>query len=291
MEINLKTLKNKNINSKDLAEKAVEALIYEVSISPKAGLVTRESRGSHKDMDYETFKASAFSLRNYFQRCFEHKEKYELYDENFFLNLRNLGKYAEEVMFKATNGVNTHKGTIFSMGILIAVLGALLKEENLSLENLKDQIKKTCKPLERELGENIGNTSGEKIFNRHGIRGARGLALSGYDIVLNDGLKKLFNFIDFIDLETACILLLFYYIAKVDDTNIINRSNLKTLKEIQKESFNIFNRYVSENLKGTERYIREDMEILNKKFIEKNISPGGSADLLILTIFMYFIIR
>lgn len=290
MEYDLKKIIREDVTSEEISTKAVEALIYEVSISPKAGLVTRESKGSHKDMDYFIFKKSAFSLKNYFKNCYDYRNNYKLDEEAFFSDLRILGKEAEIEMFKATDNVNTHKGTIFSMGILIAVLSAALKEKrNLTLRDLVEEIKKVCKPLERELGEKIDNTSGEKIFKRYGIRGARGLALSGYDIVLIDGLKKLYKFSKSLDFETACILLLFYYIAKIDDTNIINRSDLETLENIQKESLTIFNKYNVLELKGKSELIKDDMEQLNKKFIEKNISPGGSADLLILTIFMYFI--
>lgn len=277
-------------NAEEIADLAVKSLLYEVSISPKAGLVSRLSNGSHSDMNFYTFINSALSLRNYFSECFKHSEKYDMKKENFFLNLRELGKKAEKEMLIATDGINTHKGTIFSMGILIAVLSACMKEKKiLSLEDLVNEIKKLSKPLELELGLNIENTNGEKIFKKYGIKGARGLALSGYDIVLTDGLKKLYSFLDYLDLETSCILLLFYYMSVLDDTNIINRSNMETLIEVQKESTKIFKKYV--NLKDTAFLIKEDMEELNQKFVAKNISPGGSADLLILTIFMYFIMR
>lgn len=277
-------------NAEEIADLAVKSLLYEVSISPKAGLVSRLSNGSHSDMNFYTFINSALSLRNYFSECFKHSEKYDMKKENFFLNLRELGKKAEKEMLIATDGINTHKGTIFSMGILIAVLSACMKEKKiLSLEDLVNEIKKLSKPLELELGLNIENTNGEKIFKKYGIKGARGLALSGYDIVLTDGLKKLYSFLDYLDLETSCILLLFYYMSVLDDTNIINRSNMETLIEVQKESTKIFKKYV--NLKDTAFLIKEDMEKLNQKFVAKNISPGGSADLLILTIFMYFIMR
>lgn len=277
-------------NAEEIADLAVKSLLYEVSISPKAGLVSRLSNGSHSDMNFYTFINSALSLRNYFSECFKHSEKYDMKKENFFLNLRELGKKAEKEMLIATDGINTHKGTIFSMGILIAVLSACMKEKKiLSLEDLVNEIKKLSKPLELELGLNIENTNGEKIFKKYGIKGARGLALSGYDIVLTDGLKKLYSFLDYLDLETSCILLLFYYMSVLDDTNIINRSNMETLIEVQKESTKILKKYV--NLKDTAFLIKEDMEELNQKFVAKNISPGGSADLLILTIFMYFIMR
>ena len=89
-----------------------------------------------------------------------------------------------------------------------------------------------------------------------------------------------------LDFETSCILLLFYYISILDDTNIVNRTNFETLKEIQILCKNLY----EENIKSlSKEKIRNEMSKLNDIFIEKNISAGGSADLLILTIFIYFI--
>ena len=201
---------------------------------------------------------------------------------------RTVLKKAEKEMYQATNGVNTHKGTIFSMGILISVLASHLKEvDKIDLKILSQKIKNMCSSLIDEL-ENINNfsTYGEKAFKNYHLTGARGLALSGYDIVLLDGINKLKEFTKSLDFETSCILLLFYYISLLDDTNIMNRTNFETLKEIQILCKNLY----EENVKSlSKEKIRNEMSKLNDIFIEKNISAGGSADLLILTIFIHFI--
>ena len=276
------------MNNKEVAKLATKALLYEVSISPKAGLVSRLSNGSHRDMDFYTFIDSALSLSKYFSECFIYGQKNNFYSPNFFKNLRDLGKKAEKEMYKATNGINTHKGTIFSMGILISVLASYFKEtDEIDLKILSEKIKTMCSSLIDEL-ENINNfsTYGEKAFKNYYLTGARGLALSGYDIVLLDGINKLKEFTKILDFETSCILLLFYYISMLDDTNILNRANFETLKEIQILCKNLY----EENVKSlSKEKIRNEMSKLNDIFIEKNISAGGSADLLILTIFVYFI--
>ncbi|ERT40615.1 triphosphoribosyl-dephospho-CoA synthase CitG [Fusobacterium nucleatum CTI-2] len=276
------------MNSKEVAKLATKALLYEVSISPKAGLVSRLSNGSHKDMDFYTFIDSVLSLSNYFSECYTYGQENNFYSPNFFKNLRDLGKKAEKEMYQATNGVNTHKGTIFSMGILISVLASHLKEvDKIDLKILSQKIKNMCSSLIDEL-ENINNfsTYGEKAFKNYHLTGARGLALSGYDIVLLDGINKLKEFTKSLDFETSCILLLFYYISLLDDTNIMNRTNFETLKEIQILCKNLY----EENVKSlSKEKIRNEMSKLNDIFIEKNISAGGSADLLILTIFIHFI--
>ena len=276
------------MNNKEVAKLATKALLYEVSISPKAGLVSRLSNGSHRDMDFYTFIDSALSLSKYFSECFIYGQKNNFYSPNFFKNLRDLGKKAEKEMYEATNGINTHKGTIFSMGILISVLASYFKEtDEIDLKILSQKIKTMCSSLIDEL-ENINNfsTYGEKAFKNYYLTGARGLALSGYDIVLLDGINKLKEFTKLLDFETSCILLLFYYISLLDDTNIVNRTNFETLKEIQILCKNLY----EENVKSlSKEKIRNEMSKLNDIFIEKNISAGGSADLLILTIFIYFI--
>lgn len=276
------------MNNKNIATLATKALLYEVSISPKAGLVSRLSNGSHKDMNFYTFIDSSLALHNYFLNCFDYGQENLFSCPNFFKNLREFGKVAEKDMYEATKGINTHKGTIFSMGILLAVLGVHLKEnKKIDLKILSEKIKEMCKPLLNELEDADSiSTYGEKAYKEYHLTGARGLAISGYEIVLLDGINKLKDFCKTLDFETACILLLFYYMSVLDDTNIVNRANIATLKEVQILSKELF----EENKKTLEKEnIKNSMSKLNDIFIEKNISAGGSADLLILTIFIHSI--
>ena len=83
------------MNNKEVAKLATKALLYEVTISPKAGLVSRLSNGSHRDMDFYTFIDSALSLSKYFSECFIYGQENDFYSPNFFKNLRDLGKKAE----------------------------------------------------------------------------------------------------------------------------------------------------------------------------------------------------
>ena len=276
------------MNNKNIATLATKALLYEVSISPKAGLVSRLSNGSHKDMNFYTFIDSSLALHNYFLNCFDYGQEKLFSCPDFFKDLREVGKVAEKEMYGATKGINTHKGTIFSMGILLAVLGVHLKEnKKIDLKILSEKIKEMCKPLLNELedADNI-STYGEKAYKEYHLTGARGLAISGYEIVLLDGINKLKNFCKTLDFETACILLLFYYMSVLDDTNIVNRASITTLKEVQILSKELF----EENKKTLEKEsIKNSMSKLNDIFIEKNISAGGSADLLILTIFIHLL--
>lgn len=281
-------LARKEWTATKISEKALQALLYEVSISPKAGLVTRHSNGSHRDMNFFHFLDSSLALRGYFEAAYEHRKHYPYGEESFFLKLRQLGKQAEEEMYLATKGVNTHKGTIFSMGIVLAVLGALWEERrDISLERLSKEIQKLCQPLLEELGKEIDYSKGEELYRKYRIRGARGLALSGYALVL-EAMPQFMKACKKLDIETAAILQLFYYMGELEDTNIIARSDLKTLQEVQERSRFLYQKH---SIAWSREEIREDMQELHSFCFEKNISPGGSADLLILTLFLYFLLE
>lgn len=279
---------NEKINRENISEWAERALMYEVSVSPKPGLVSRFSNGSHSDMDFYTFVNSAISLRNYFIECYDYGQEYSLENKNFLNNLRYLGMRAEEKMYSATIGINTHKGTIFSMGILIAIISSYFKEyKKIDLLEISKNIKNICKDLNKELLVSENKTNGEKIYKKYGLTGARGLAVSGYDIVLLDGIEKFKISLEKYNFEISCILTLLYYMSILNDTNIVNRRDIQTLNYVKNISKERFEKYYSNIF--SEEEIKKDISLLNEEFIEKNISPGGSADLLIMTIFIYFL--
>ena len=106
--------------SSNIAELAVSALLAEVWTTPKPGLVDRNNNGAHTDMDLTMFERSALALETSFLQCAEAGEclKHDL--PILAAKLRTIGLQAESRMYEATGGVNTHKGAIFSMGILCA---------------------------------------------------------------------------------------------------------------------------------------------------------------------------
>ena len=115
---------------KRFARIASESLIKEVLTTPKPGLVDRDNNGSHTDMNAESFIKSAIALNKYFSLCVglgqdTSKEK----PEDSFPPLRRLGLEAEKEMYAATGGVNTHKGAIYSIGILLCATGRLWTPE------------------------------------------------------------------------------------------------------------------------------------------------------------------
>ena len=121
MELDLDAISEKL--KKEIAELAERALLCELAVTPKPGLVDMETNGAHEDMDRFTFVRSACALRPYFERCACLGMENRSTEETFF-RLRREGLLAEETMLAATGGVNSHKGAIFSLGLLCCAAGA-----------------------------------------------------------------------------------------------------------------------------------------------------------------------
>ncbi|MGB4438593.1 MAG: triphosphoribosyl-dephospho-CoA synthase CitG [Sedimentibacter sp.] len=268
---------------------ACRALMYEVCTTPKPGLVDRANNGSHNDMDIYTFIDSSSVLTPYFrdfvltgiQYCNDEPQQ-------LFGRIRYLGMLAEDEMLIATNNVNTHKGLIFSMGIICAALGYLFaNEERLDINNILELCKKMTFKVKEDFNDvNLKNakTNGEKLFAQHGITGIRGEVASGFLSIKKYGLPVLKSMTEKgYSLNDAGALTLLNLIANIRDTNIISRSDIKTQEQVQLEIKALIETKKIENM---------DIDILNKidkQFIHMNISPGGCADLLALTFMLYFI--
>lgn len=272
-----------------------KSLLYEVNTTLKPGLVDRIHNGAHRDMDLMTFVDSAYALTPYFISCAREgldfsKGREEL--PKLFERLRILGMEGEKIMKKVAKGANPHKGMIFSGGIFCCCAGYLARRPE---SNFRDKdFPKILGEVSREMTENLMDdykklnkrapeTHGEKLYIRYGIEGIRGEAARGFPHVLEDGIfyfEKLRQ--KGCAMNQAGLLTLLRYISNVEDTNMIIRSDYDTVLKIQKR--------LKEFLK-TEGY-KEQLEMLpdlDAYFVKENISPGGSADMLALTYFLYFL--
>ena len=258
---------------------ATDALYAEVKTTPKPGLVDRNNSGSHKDMDIDTFYQSCAAMSFYFDYCAEAEAADP---KDLFAMLRPLGMEAEENMLEATGGVNTHKGAIFTMGIAVAAAARCFPDTT------PEAILNYCAQMTEGLvkqdfgGITEPKTAGERLFVEHGITGIRGQAEQGFPAVLNVGLPVLQKGISLgLSSNDAGCATLLHLLAVTDDTNMISRSNLSTLREIQSRL---------QSLLADDPY--PDLSIieeLDKEFISRNLSPGGTADLLALTYFLHFL--
>ena len=275
-----------------ISKLATKALLYEVSISPKPGLVDRYNSGAHNDMDFFTFIDSSVALIDYFHKCTEVGIEFKGDDATLLLkNIRPIGIYAEDNMFEATRGINTHKGLVFSLGIISAVAGMHFKEfnnTNISSKEISDKVRMVAKDLSLELNDakyKEAPTYGERLYLKYGVKGIRGEVESGFETVMKYSLpvlKELSN--KDTNINDKLIQVLLYLMANTEDSNILGRHNLEILKFVKDKS-----RIAISHGGYLTPYGKLYVEEMDKYFIEKNISPGGSADLLAITIMLYIL--
>lgn len=270
-----------------IGELAQRSLLYEVCTTPKPGLVDCSNSGSHQDMDIFTFMASSASLRPYFEECAEiGMDTAELAPAETFRRLRWAGKQAENAMKGATKGVNTHKGAIFSLGILCGALGRLDRERWSDPERVLSECAAMTRDGVKQDFEGItsknARTVGQRLYAEYGITGVRGQAAEGFPAVRNIGLPTLQKGLDrgFSLNDAGCNALL-AILTHTDDTNLIARSDRETQLTVTRQ--------VREMLEGDCFLTREALKQLDEEFIRQNLSPGGSADLLAMTYFLYFL--
>lgn len=269
-----------------VASRAYFALYQEVSTTPKPGLVDKKNTGAHQDMTIRHFFASANALRDYFAKAVE--TGFLTRDnapEETFQKLRPLGKDAEKKMYETTRGVNTHKGAIFSMGLLCAAAGRL-SPDRWQVENLLQECAAMCRGVVAKdfdgVTEENAKTAGERLYAKYGITGVRGQAEAGFPAVSKVGLPVLLEGLNKgISFNDACCAVLLHILAATDDTNLIHRSDRETQLQIKDR--------IAAMLKDTPYPTVEQLDALDEEFIQKNLSPGGSADLLALTLLVYFL--
>lgn len=274
--------------TKKLSSLSMQALLYEVSVTPKPGLVDRNNTGAHRDMDIFTFEASAVSL-NYFFEKFAYcglENSHEPFSR-IFARLRSLGIQAEDSMMTATCNINTHKGLIFSLAVMNCSLGYMYAHNipyspDKLLEINQMMVADVLKDF-KNITIDHANTNGERLYARYGLKGARGEALSGYYTVLKIALPILKTYIEKgVSINDAGAITLLHIIAHTEDTNIVNRSSYKEMKDIQEMLIKKLN-----DTAMTVQSLLIFIEQLDHNFIGRNISPGGSADLLALTYFIF----
>lgn len=272
---------NKEKVAYELAKMAQEACLYEAALENKPGLVTPSSNGAHKDMDFYTFINSSVTLqRPFYEMALCSKDTVDL--KELKNRIKNIGILAEEDMFKATGGVNTHKGMLFLLGFGCTAAAYAVYNEK-SFDEVSDIIKKMCcQIVKNELeGQKKIKTHGELVFFKYGAKGIRGEAEEGFPLIFLKSLPY-FEKRASMELKERMLETLLYIMSLNDDTNILYRHSLEVLNEVKEKSGLIL-------LEGgvTTEEGKKSLLSLCSEFKKRNISPGGSADLLAATIFFY----
>lgn len=264
---------------KQVSSLGLKALLYEISLSPKPGLVDKFSNGSHGDMDYQSFIDSSSALAPWFGELVRAGFSFQDSDLTKALPIiRNMGLHMESAMYEATRNVNTQKGIIFLMGLSLFACGKLLSQsDRFEVEQFRSVISDICRDIvSNELNNSFQptNTHGETIFQKYGYSGARGEAESGLRTVFEFGLPQLKGVTKLND--EAMIKCFLSIAANNADTNILYRRGPLVLSIFQglcKTALDDFN----------DHHYSAVIDYCQKE----NISPGGSADLLALTIFVW----
>ena len=256
-----------------IGELAQKALLYEALTTPKPGLVDCENSGAHQDMDLFSFADSACALRSYFETCAR------LGAQNAPLPLlKQAGLSAEDEMFAAA-GANTHKGAVFSLGILCYAMGSC--GEQAALETLLAKAAQVGTYFLRQLETTAeSRTGGEQQYRLYGLTGARGEAASGFQTVTQTALPALEEALHAgCSLPEAGLHALVHLMACVQDSNIIRRAGTEGQQWVQEQAKALLQTGVT----------AQALRLMNDRFVKRRISPGGSADLLAVAYFLHFV--
>lgn len=271
-----------------LSNMCILALLDEVYTTPKPGLVDKNNSGAHSDMNVELFEQSAYSLLPYFWDM-AHRGLNALKCENALPELRPVGKEAEDRMLKVTKGVNTHKGAIFSMGIMCFSAGYILGQgRDITLAELQQVCKIVAQPVFLDfdgISEQTAKTAGELLYLKYQDKGVRGEAENGFSSVFEMAYPMYKNLLkEGKSRNTGGVITLLRLISVVRDTNLLKRGGEEGYNWLKAEALSILS-----------RELREDEVIdlsteLDKEASKRNLSPGGCADLLALTYFLDMIV-
>ncbi|QIX95292.1 triphosphoribosyl-dephospho-CoA synthase CitG [Cedecea sp. FDAARGOS_727] len=259
----------------DVPELVRQALLDEVWLTPKPGLVDSVNNGSHRDMDLPMFLRSIAAISPWFGTFHALGLEHAGRGSGEMLRLiRPAGIACEQAMYQATDGVNTHKGGVFSLGLLSTAAGRLLGQgEKLTAAKLCATVGEMCSGLvERELVmARKAATVGERLYQQFGLTGARGEAESGFLTVRQHVLPYWHQEAD---AQRRLLNAMLRLMAVNPDTNLASRGGLTGLRYVQ--------RYAARLL--TQGWTTEDLQQMDSELMARNLSPGGSADLLAVSI-------
>lgn len=282
-----------------IAHLATQALQTELDTTPKPGLVDKENNGAHRDMDYALMQRSIDTLHPYFVQlallgCADALPTHT--------SIRDIGIEAEKAMLSATNGVNTHKGALFSMGLAVVAAAheerkiaaneeQILKERN-GGEDVLVSLQTTIKALAASFPDTNGtHGSKAKLLSKGttAIKGALDNAREGYEMLFAEWLPFYIERRKEHDAHTLHKTLL-RIMCDLDDTNVIYRTDLATAEEVKQEARALLDSFSkAHTAEDKEKRIAAELLALkdmDKRYTARNISPGGAADMLSLTIFI-----
>ena len=270
-----------------IAHLATQALQAELDTTPKPGLVDKDNSGAHRDMDHALMSRSIRAIHPYFVRL---ALLGFAADMPSHADIVKTGIEAERAMFEATNGVNTYKGALFSMGLaVVAAAGKAWQGYSITPQALSAAISKLAFAFPDTKGTHGSKAKQTAASETATFKGALDNAREGYPMLFNDWLPFYANLIKNGE-PHALHLTLLRIMCDLDDTNIVYRTSLAMMKQVKEESRSVLSRW-SEATHGTPQAdggtnLDTILGDMNRSFVQRNISPGGSADMLSLVVFI-----
>lgn len=263
---------------------ALEALLEEIRATPKPGLVDLRDSGAHRDMDAATFFASAEAIAPFLGRMFAEGAASTEEPRQLFVRLRPIGREAEEAMFAVTGGVNTHKGAIFTLGLLAAAAGQAGRCGPVRAGDVLERCRAmAADPLRAELAAMSARqprTHGERLYRATGNAGIRGEAIEGFPALSRVALPALREGGQ-PDWNRQLLYTLLRLMERVEDSTVLHRGGAEGLGWMRREAGAFLAAYpvLTEEALGA-------LSAMNAAFTARNLSPGGCADLLCAAVFL-----
>ncbi|KAB0566745.1 triphosphoribosyl-dephospho-CoA synthase [Pseudomonas palleroniana] len=256
-----------------LADLAVDALIDEADLSPKPALVDRRGNGAHSDLHLGLMHASALSLWPMFKAMAEAAIEFDEIGLPLREALGQIGREGEQAMLITTQGVNTHRGAIWALGLLTAAAALQPRAVTLTaarLALLNDRY--APQPL----------SHGVQVAQRYGARGAREEAQLGFPSVMQRGLPQLrTSRLQNVGEQNARLDALLAIMTELADTCVLYRAGPEGISAMQQGAQAVLEAGGSATLAGRRRLHELDLQLL-----ALNASPGGAADLLAACLFI-----
>jgi triphosphoribosyl-dephospho-CoA synthase len=255
---------------------ARQALIDEAELTPKPGLVDRRGAGAHTDLSLALMRRSAFTIGPFirhmaFQSMNEHPSPC------LRTTLAATGRAAESAMLRATNGTNTHKGAIWTLGLLAAAAANRLSSDPTEIARIAGLI------ASFEDTYSVSDLShGQLVSKKFGVTGARGEAIQGFPHIIEIGLpllraRRKAN----VPESIARLEALLSIMAHLDDTCLLYRGGRTALQAAKQGAAAVLAAGGVASHRG-----REQLFALDNRLLGLGVSPGGSADLLAGTLFL-----
>ena len=251
-----------------IAHLATNALQAELDTTPKPGLVDKHDNGAHHDMDYALMQHSIRTLHPYFVRLALLGFAATLPQHT---DIQRIGINAEQAMLRATHGVNTHKGALFSMGLAV-VATAHAEHEHSTHDTIAHTIK-TIASAFPDTKDTHGSKARQLAEQGNTIKGALDNAREGYETLFQAWLPYYIAHRNAHD-PYALHKTLLRIMCDLDDTNVIYRTGIATASKVKSEAATLLN-----------DFSKKALAEMNQRYTTLNVSPGGAADMLSLTVF------